>query len=323
MKTSAPHPLRLPALFALGAAFGIAVSVLAFRSMSAETPLPAPAAAPVATPIVQAAQIIEYGRPERLHLQSQVALVMDEREGVLLYAREIDTPRPIASLTKLMTALVTLESGLALDTPVMITADDRDRLKGTRSRLPIGAILTRDDLLRAALVASDNRAAAALARSYPGSTPAFVAAMNAKAAALGMTRTHFADASGLDRRNVSTARDLAKLAEAARAQSRLQVYSTRSEAWVTDLASGQPIAWNNTNRLVRNEDWDIGLSKTGYTADAGNCLVLQVTVGHRPVSIVLLNSWGKLSKFGDARRIRDWLLDAERRVPLTTAHAAI
>jgi D-alanyl-D-alanine endopeptidase (penicillin-binding protein 7) len=321
MKTSAARPLRLPALFALGAGFGIAASVLAFRSVSAVPA--APAAAPAATAFVKAAQIIQYGHPERLQLQSQVALVVDDREGVILYAREIDTPRPIASLTKLMTALVILESGVALDTPVVVTADDRDRLKGTRSRLPVGAILTRDDLLRAALVASDNRAAAALARSYPGSTPAFVAAMNAKATALGMTRTRFADASGLDRRNISTARDLAKLAAAARAQSRLQLYSTRSEAWVTDLASGQPIAWSNTNRLVRSENWEIGLSKTGYTADAGNCLVLQVTVGHRPVSVVLLNSWGKLSKFGDARRVRDWLLDAERRVPLTTVHAAI
>jgi D-alanyl-D-alanine endopeptidase (penicillin-binding protein 7) len=319
MKTSALRPLHLSALFVLGAVSGFGAGALVFRSVAAE---PAPALL-VAAPVVKAAALIEHGHPERLQLQSQVALVLDEREGVALLAREIDTPRPIASLTKLMTGLVVLESGLALDEPVTITAEDRDRLKGTRSRLPIGAILTRDDLLRAALVASDNRAAAALARSAPGGTSAFVTAMNRKAAALGMTHTYFADASGLDRRNISTARDLARLTTAARAQSRLHVYSTRSEAWVTNLATGQPIAWNNTNRLVRNDDWDIGLSKTGYTADAGNCLILQTVIGRRPVSIVLLNSWGKLSKYGDARRIRDWLLDAERRIPPAPAHATI
>lgn len=270
-------------------------------------------------PYIHATQILAYAKPERLRLHSQVALVMDEREGVMLYGREIDRPRPIASLTKLMSALVVLESGLPLDEPITITEDDRDRLKGTRSRLPVGAIVTRDDLLRAALAASDNRAAAALARSHPGGTPAFVAAMNAKAAALGMTRSHFADASGLNPRNVSTARDLVVLAAAAHALPRLHVYSTRGEVWVTDLARNRPVAWNNTNRLVRNDGWDISLSKTGYTADAGNCLVLQTVIGNRPVSIVLLNSQGKLSKYGDARRIRDWLLDIERRVPLTTA----
>ena len=130
-----------------------------------------------ATPFVQASEILAYGKPERLNLHSQVALILDEREGIMLVARQIDTPRPIASLTKLMTALVVLESGQALDEPITITAEDRDRLKGTRSRLRIGAILTRDDLLRAALAASDNRAAAALARNYPGGTEAVVAAM--------------------------------------------------------------------------------------------------------------------------------------------------
>lgn len=272
---------------------------------------------------VPAALLLAYSRPEHLRLHSQVALVVDDRDGVQLYGREIDTPRPIASLTKLMTALVVLESGLPLDAPITITDEDRDRLKGTRSRLPVGAILTRDDLLRAALAASDNRAASALARQYPGGTAAFVAAMNARAVTLGMTRTRFADASGLDPRNVSTARDLVVLAAAANARPRLHAYTTRTEVWVTDLSRNRPVAWNNTNRLVRNDDWDIRLSKTGYTADAGNCLVLRTVIGNRPVSIVLLNSQGKLSKYGDARRIRDWLLDTERHVPFTTAHAAL
>jgi len=301
----------------------VAGLVLAAFSLAGDDAVSVPAMAETvpAAPYVEASQILAYGKPERLNLHSQVALIQDEREGVLLYARAIDTPRPIASLTKLMTALVVLESGQSLDEPLTVTNEDRDRLKGTRSRLPIGAILTRDDLLRAALAASDNRAAAALARHYPGGKEAFVAAMNDKARALGMAQTRFADASGLNPRNVSTARDLLRLAEAARAQPRLHVYSTRSEVWVTNLATNRPVAWNNTNRLVRSDGWDISLSKTGYTADAGNCLILQTTIGQRPVSIVLLNSWGKLSKYGDARRIRDWLIDTERRVPLSTARA--
>jgi D-alanyl-D-alanine endopeptidase (penicillin-binding protein 7) len=306
-------------LFAAGAVFGVTATVFSFTH--ADTPVnPVHAAAPGL--YIKAARLLEFGHPDRLNLQSQVALVLDEREGVTLFAREIDRPRPIASLTKLMTALVTLESDLPLDAPIAITTADRDYLKGTRSRLPIGAILTRDDLLRAALGASDNRAASALARSYPGGTPAFVAAMNARALALGMVNTHYADASGLDPHNVSTASDLARLLAALHVQARVQAYTTQGEMWVTNLADNRPIEFFNTNRLVRQENWEIALSKTGYTADAGNCLVMRTTIANRPVTVVLLNSWGKLSKYGDARRIRDWLLDAERRV-LVTARSSI
>jgi len=306
-------------LFALGALFGVAGTLFYFSAAnSADTPV---ATAPI--PYVKATELLRHASPGRLALLSQVALVMDERDGVMLYGRAIDTPRPIASLTKLMTALVVLESDLPLEAPIAITTDDRDRLKGSHSRLHIGAILTRDDLLRAALSASDNRAAAALGRTAPGGTEAFVASMNAKALALGMTNTHFADASGLDSRNTSTARDLLKLLEAARAQPRLHAFTTSGELWVTDLATGRAIGFFNTNRLVRQESWEIGLSKTGYTADAGNCLVMRVTVAGRPLSIVLLNSWGKTSKYGDAQRIRDWLINTERRIPLVTAHTNI
>jgi len=304
-------------LFALGAMFSVAGALLYFGAAnSADTPV-----APAPIPYVKATELLQHANPGRLALLSQVALVMDERDGVMLYGRAIDTPRPIASLTKLMTALVILESELPLDAPIAITTDDRDRLKGSHSRLHIGAILTRDDLLRAALSASDNRAAAALARTAPGGTEAFVASMNAKALALGMTNTHFADASGLNPRNVSTARDLLKLLEAARAQPRVHAFTTTGELWVTDLATGRVIEFFNTNRLVRHgqDDWGIALSKTGYTADAGNCLVMRVTVAGRPLSIVLLNSWGKASKYGDAQRIRDWLINTERRIPFTTA----
>lgn len=278
---------------------------------------PAPVIKPE-TSYIKAAQILEYGPPRQLNLQSQVALVRDEREGVTLLAREIDTVRPIASLTKLMTALVVLEAQQPLNAPLTITTDDRDRLKGTHSRLHFGAILTRSDMLRAALGASDNRAASALARHWPGGSTAFIAAMNAKAEALGMARTRFADSSGLDPRNVSTARDLALLLDAVREQPLIAHNTTRGEMWVTDLGKSRPIDFFNTNRLTRVDSWDILLSKTGYTADAGNCLVMYITVQGRPLSVVLLNSWGTHSKYGDAARIRDWLISAERRVPLHT-----
>lgn len=273
----------------------------------------------IAAPYVHAAQILAHGKPERLRLRSQVALIMDEREGVILYERAPATPRPIASLTKLMTALVVLESNPAMDEGLAITQDDRDRLKGSHSRIPFGTVLTRAELLRAALGASDNRAASALARNYPGGSAAFVAAMNTKAQALDMTGTRFADASGLAPGNVSTARDLLKLLDAARREPLIHSFTTSGTFQVTDLVTGRSIEFVNTNRLVRQEQWEIALSKTGYTADAGNCLVMQVTVAGRPLSIVLLNSWGRSSKYADAKRIRDWLIDTERRIPLITA----
>jgi D-alanyl-D-alanine endopeptidase (penicillin-binding protein 7) len=147
--------------------------------------------------------------------------------------------------------------------------------------------------------------------------------MNAKAQALGMTNTRFADSSGLNSRNISTARDLLKLLEATRAQPRIHAFTTSDELWVTDHATGRAIGFFNTNRLVRQAGWEMALSKTGYTADAGNCLAMRVMVAGRPLSIVLLNSWGKASKYGDAQRIRDWLINTERRIPLITAHANI
>ena len=268
---------------------------------------------------IPASQIIEYGHPSRLALRSQVALIIDEREEVPLYERQIDAPRPIASLTKLMTALVIVEAGLPLDEPITITRDDRDRLKGTRSRLGFGAMFTRLDLLRAALGASDNRAAAALARSYPGGTDAFVETMNTRAAALGMTNTRFADASGLNRHNISTARDLARLMVAARREPLIEAATTAADFEIYDIQGERTVGFVNTNRLVRHSYWQIHLSKTGYTADVGNCLIMQVTVGERPLTVVLLNSWGKLSKYADARRIRDWLLKAERSATATAA----
>ena len=314
-------PLRL--LLGLGLVTGIAAGTAFYwtqaQAKAEERAAIEAEAADTEPDYIPASQIIEYGHPNRLALRSQVALIIDEREEVPLYERQIDTPRPIASLTKLMTALVIVEAGLPLDEPITITRDDRDRLKGTRSRLGFGAMFTRLDLLRAALGASDNRAAAALARSYPGGTDAFVETMNARAAALGMTNTRFADASGLNRHNVSTARDLARLVAAARREPLIEAATTAADFEIFDIQSERTVGFVNTNRLVRHSDWEIHLSKTGYTADAGNCLIMQVTVGERPLTVVLLNSWGKLSKYADARRIRDWLLKAERNIPAVAA----
>ncbi len=313
-------PARIIA--ALATVAGLAAAALHVTSDANVTP-PPPAAVEEPASYIKAEDIIQYGQPNRLSLQSSVALVMDDREGVMLYGRNVDRPRPIASLTKLMTALVILDSGLSLDEQIKVTRDDRDRLRGTRSRLNFNAVFTRYDLLRAALGASDNRAAAALARTFPGGQEAMVQAMNAKAQELGMTQTRYADSSGLGTGNVSTARDLTRLVAEARKRQMLHILTTTASFRVTDRASGREIAYHNTNRLLRRDSWDIALSKTGYTAAAGNCLLMQVTVANRPLTIVLLDSWGKYSRYGDAKRIQQWLQKAERRVPhIVTARAA-
>jgi D-alanyl-D-alanine endopeptidase (penicillin-binding protein 7) len=246
-------------------------------------------------------------------LRSSAALVMDEREGVVLFGRNVEEQHPIASVTKLMTAMVTLDRHLPMREIIAITPEDRDRLRGSASRLPIGAKLSRHDVLFAALAASDNRAAAALARTYPDGRKTMLRIMNEKARILGMTNTHFADPAGLNNGSVSTARDLVTLVSAAMKYPLIQEFTTTGEFSVIDHRRNRPIEFVNTNRLVRSSAWDINLSKTGYTDDAGNCLVMQAVIGERPVIIVLLNSWGKLSKYGDSRRIRDWLLRNERR----------
>lgn len=267
-----------------------------------------------AAPLLKASDLVSAARGLPLDLRSSAALVLDAGEGVPLYARDIDAPRPIASLTKLMTAMVILDSGLPLDEPIAIADADRDRRFGTGSRLLIDDVYSREDLLRAALAASDNRAAAALARTYPGDTPTFVATMNAKAAALGMTNTFFRDSSGLDRHNVSTARDLARLAQAAMQYPLIVAYTTTEELQLTERKTGLPLEMHNTNRLLNHAEWEIGLSKTGYTSAAGHCLIMEARIADRPVILVLLNSWGKLSRYGDSNRIRDWLLRIEQRL---------
>jgi len=254
-----------------------------------------------------------YLDPNKLFLRSEVAFVMEERERTVLLAKNINTQRSIASLTKLMTAMVIFDADLSLDESIVITRDDRDRLRGSKSKLSFGTKLTRHDLLKIALATSDNQAAKALARTYPGGSEGFIAAMNEKAKHLGMESTEFHDAAGLRSDNVSTAADLSILVEAAYNYPLIREFSTTRLDFVTDLRTGWKIEFMNTNRLVRGKRWNIGLSKTGYLADAGHCLVMLADIAERPVVIVLLNSWGKLSKFGDANRIKKWLENANRK----------
>jgi D-alanyl-D-alanine endopeptidase (penicillin-binding protein 7) len=248
-------------------------------------------------------------RQRDLKLRSAAALVLELGEGQLLYAKNTDAVMPIASITKLMTAIVVLDSGLPLDEPIEIQPADADTLKGTRSRLKVGMTLSRYELLKLALMASENRAAAALARTFPGGIQAFVPAMNQKAQDLGMRDTRFLDATGLNPGNVSTAQDLAMMVNAGYQYPLIREFTTSDSHRIA--LSGRRyhrvVAFRNSNGLVRSRQWDIGLSKTGYISEAGRCLVMQATIAAKPVIIVLLDSWGKLSRIGDANRIKRWL----------------
>ncbi len=240
-------------------------------------------------------------------LRSSSAVVFDPATGHVLYAKNADHVAPIASITKIMTAMVVLDAKLDLEEPIEITGDDIDQVKNTSSRLPLGTHFRRDDLLRLALMASDNRAASALGRNFPGGLDAFVAAMNAKARALGLTQTHYVDSSGLAPGNVSTPQDLAKLVAAASTYELIKEYSTTPAANVMLPDSKRKLSFVNTNALVRASDWNIGLSKTGYISESGKCLVMQAMIANQPIVIVLLDSWGRLTRVGDANRIRRWL----------------
>ncbi|MDR2219267.1 MAG: D-alanyl-D-alanine endopeptidase [Methylobacillus sp.] len=240
-----------------------------------------------------------------LKLASAKALVMNQETGEVLYAKGADTPTPMASVTKLMTAMVVLDAKQSLDESVTITSADVDTLRGTRSRLPVGTTLTRRELLQLALMASENRAASALGRAYPGGYQKFIRAMNAKAKTLDMPHTRFLDATGLNGGNVSTAEDLAKMVNAAYDYPEIRKVSTAA-SYAVDTGRRET-EFHNTNVLVRNSDWNIGLSKTGYISEAGRCLVMQAEVASQPLIIVLLDSNGKLTRIGDANRVRKWL----------------
>jgi D-alanyl-D-alanine endopeptidase (penicillin-binding protein 7) len=240
-------------------------------------------------------------------LHSASAIVLDS-QGNQIYAKDVDTVRPIASITKLMTAMVVLDAALDLDEPITIAEDDRDRIRMTGSRLGVGATLTRRELLLLALMSSENRAATALGRTYPGGMTHFIAQMNAKAASLGMHSSRFADPAGLNVANVSTASDLARMLHAAHGYPLITAATTTTDSEVRPYPQGGPLMFINTNRLLKNPDWHIELSKTGYINEAGRCLVMQATIDGEPISIVLLNSFGKLTPFGDSNRLRKWMM---------------
>jgi D-alanyl-D-alanine endopeptidase (penicillin-binding protein 7) len=242
-------------------------------------------------------------------LRSAIAMIYDEEGQTPLYAKNAGAVAPIASITKLMTAMVVLDGQLPLDEKIRISRQDMDTLKGTSSRMNPGLELTRGELLRLALMSSENRAAAALARTYPGGTSAAVAMMNAKALELGMRDSQFRDPTGLHSGNTSTAQDLVKLVQAAQRYDLIREYTTTSS--YTVKAGRRPMRFSNTNPLVKNTSWDIGVSKTGYISEAGRCLVMQARINRRPVVIVLLDSWGLRSRIGDANRIRKWMESAE------------
>lgn len=243
--------------------------------------------------------------PAMPRLRSGSAAVVDLESGRTLFEKNADEVSPIASITKLMTAMVVLDSAASLAEEIEVTREDVDRERYSRSKLPVGSRLTREEALLIGLMASENRAASALARYYPGGTEAFVAAMNAKAAELGLQSTHFEDPTGLSSANVSTASELVSLVSAAHRYPLIREFSTTVS---TTLQLGKRrVHFGNTNSLVRNRYWEISLSKTGYIREAGKCLVMQTWVDGRPVAVVLLDSYGRLTRIADAKRIRDWM----------------
>ncbi len=238
-------------------------------------------------------------------LRSSAALVLDETHSTVLYSRHADVAMPIASISKLVTALTVADAKQPLDEVLEITDEDRAIGKGASSRLAVGTRLTRGDLFHLALMASENRAAHALARNYPGGMAAFMPAMNAKAKELGMTSSHFVEPTGLSSDNVASPEDLSKLVMAASKNATIREYSTDPGY---DVRVGRRmVGFHNTNSLVNNPTWDIVVQKTGYIEEAGRCLVMQTVIEGRTIVIVLLNSFGKQTRVADATRVRRWM----------------
>ncbi len=250
-------------------------------------------------------------------IKSNAVLVLDEGNSSVLLSKNADVAMPIASITKLMTALVVLEAQQPLDEPIKITNDDRNIDRSGPSRLAVGTVLTRGELLHLALMSSENRAANALGRHYEGGLKAALAAMNAKAKALGMKRTHFTDTSGLSEGNIASPEDLAKLVIAASKNATIRKFSTDPEEVV--MVGHFPLEYRNTNNLVRKDDWDIVVQKTGYTQAAGRCLVMKAVINERPIVMVLMNSFGKLTRTADAVRVRRWMESAVQTPSLAQA----
>ncbi len=245
--------------------------------------------------------------PSNLHLASGSAMVIDLQTDKVLYSSNPDVIVPIASVTKLMTAMVVLDAKQSMDEVIPVNISQTPEMKGVFSRVKLGSEMNRRDMLLITLMSSENRAAASLAHSYPGGYPAFILAMNAKAKALGMKHTAYVEPTGLSVYNVSTARDLTKLVMAARKYPMLSELSTTETKTVTFRKPAYSLVFNNTDHLVRKENWDIKLTKTGFTNQAGHCLVLLTTMANRPVSVVILDAFGKYTHFADASRLRKWM----------------
>lgn len=256
-------------------------------------------------PAAAAVSAVEQDDGVTPKLSSSAVVVIDQVTGEILYEKNANAVVPIASITKLMTAMVALDAQPNLAEILTISKDDIDLLKGTHSRLAVGTELTREEMLRLALMSSENRASSALSRHYPGGREAFVAAMNRKAHELGLSGTRFADPTGLAAANVASAHDLVKMVNAAHQYPLIREFSTAEEHQVA--VKGRAQMFRNTNALVKSETWNIGLSKTGYIREAGKCLVMQTWVNNKPTIIVLLDSWGKLTRIGDANRIKRWI----------------
>ena len=263
--------------------------------------------------VFKAAPVIpSFGQKAGLHatndildLKSSVAYVIDQDTHEVLLSKNDQAILPIASITKLMTGVIISEAKLPMDESITITQDDVDTEKGSSSRLRVGATLTRGELLHLALMASENRAAHALGRTYPGGMPSFVGLMNAKAAQLGMRDTRYIEPTGLSSQNQSSAKDLATLVGSAYHDSTLRELST-SPSYKVEVGN-RTLQYNTTNRLVKNPNWDIGLQKTGYISEAGQCLVMQAKIAGRHLIMVFLDSAGKLSRIADAERVRHWV----------------
>ena len=249
-----------------------------------------------------------HGSTDPLDLKSSVALVVDQDTNEVLFSKNPGAVLPIASITKLMTAMVVLDARLGLNDLLTIVQDDVDTLRGSSSHVPVGTELSREDMLRLALMSSENRASAALARNFPGGVPAFVAAMNRKAVSLGLRDTRFSDSTGLNSANVSSARDLVKMVSAASRYPLIREFSTTANYPVS--LNGRVRQFNNTNALVSSPDWQIGVSKTGFINESGKCLVMQAWLLNKPMIIVLLDSFGRFTRVADAQRVKRWLESA-------------
>jgi D-alanyl-D-alanine endopeptidase (penicillin-binding protein 7) len=262
-----------------------------------------------------------HSAQDPLELKSSVALVIDQDTREVLFSKNDHAVLPIASLTKLMTGVIISGAKLPMDELITVTQDDVDTEKGSSSRLKVGTTLTRGELLHLALMSSENRAAHALGRTYPGGLATFVSLMNAKAKMLGMTDTSYVEPTGLSSRNQSSAQDLATLVNAAHGDPMLRELSTSTGYQVA--VGSRTLQYNNTNRLVKNPEWDIGLQKTGYISEAGQCLVMQTKIAGRKLIMVFLDSAGKLSRLGDAERVRRWVeanpVSIERKVNISAS----